>query len=85
MNGLPPEAAIWRVEGQQWTVRDELMAILVERVDHWGLAQAHIHSTGKGLPSKSIEIPRPGAVRQQEREDRDKVITDPKVIAQFFG
>lgn len=59
MNGLPPEAAIWRVDGQQWTIRDELLAIAVERIDHWGLAQAYIHSNGKGLPSESIQLPRP--------------------------
>lgn len=85
MEGLSPDAAIHRVDGQRWTVRDELLALILERVDHWGLAQAHIQTRGKakGLSEKSMEVPRPGEASGAKGEDR--VITDPKVIAAFFG
>lgn len=83
IDNLPPEAATWRVDGQQWTVRDELLAIVAERVDQWGLVQAHLQSDKKfrqSLPKESIEITRPGEVH----ESKDHVITDPQQIAQFF-
>jgi hypothetical protein len=86
VNGLPPEAAVGRVDGEQWTVRDELLATALERLDHWGLVQAHLNSSPKArktLPAKSMEVPRPGEA--VEREARDRVITDPGQIAQFFG
>lgn len=77
---------MWRVDGQQWTVRDELAAQAVERIDHWGLVQAHLGASPKArkaLPTKAMELPRPGEAK--ERESRDHVITDPRQIAQFFN
>jgi hypothetical protein len=84
LNGLPPEAAVWRVDGQQWTVRDELLAIVAERVDQWGLVQAHLHGEKKfrqSLPKEAIEISRP----REAHEQKDEVITDPRVIEAFFA
>lgn len=86
VHGLPADAAINRVDGQEWTLIHELLAIAVERVDHWGLAQAYLHSTGKGLPSRSLSIPRPGeGVEPGPDRGNDRAITDPAEIKQFFG
>jgi hypothetical protein len=85
VNGLPPDAAIWRVDGQEWTVLHELLAINAERVDAWGLATVRMQAskkTQKFLPDKSLQIPRPGETTEQ---DADRVITDPKEIAAWFG
>jgi len=84
MNGLPPEAAVWRVDGQQWTVRDELLVTTLERIDHWGLVQARLSANpkvAKHLPTKSMQLPRPG----EAQEAKDHVITDPRQIAAFFS
>jgi hypothetical protein len=62
VNGLPPEAATWRVEGRQWTNRDELLAIVAERVDAWGLINARLHVDKKHqgqLPTSPLQISRP--------------------------
>lgn len=61
-----------------------MLALAVERIDHWGLAQAYLHSNGKGLPDKSLHIPRPWASQEQVAQ-KDEVITDQKAIAAFFG
>lgn len=86
VNGLQPEAAIFRVEGQRWTTREELLAFAVERIDHWGLSQAYLASNKKfhkHLPDEPLQIPRPG---RREKSDRtDRVITDSREIARFFG
>jgi len=77
---------VWRVEGQQWTVRDELFAQLLERVDAWGLTNARIQLPKKHqkyLPESSIQVPRPGDVANDRA--RDRVITDAREIAAFFG
>lgn len=84
VNGLPPEAAIWRVDGQQWTVLHELLAIGAERVDAWGLTSARMQAskkTQKYLPDKPLQIPRPGDAEQEG----DRVITDPGEIKAFFN
>ena len=63
VNGLPTEAATRRIDGQQWTMQEELLAALVERVDSWGLHEAY-RSTPKSfhkhLPDKPITVRRPG-------------------------
>lgn len=84
INGLPPDASIWRVEGQQWGNREELLALVLERIDAWGLLQARLASDKKFhkyLPDKPIEITRPG----EQKETRDHVVTDPREIAAFFA
>lgn len=88
VNGLRPEAAIFRVGGQQWTTQDELLSIAIERIDHWGLYAAYMGSDKKfhkHLPDASLLIPRPGEETRSERDERDRVVTDPREIAAFFG
>jgi len=84
IKGLPPEAATWRIDGQQWTLHDELLAVLIERVEMWGYAQAHLSADKKArrlLPEKPFQVPRPGAKPDTE----ERVVTDPKEIAAFFA
>ena len=84
VNGLPPEAATWRVDGQQWTIQDELQAIALERIDHWGLVQARLAASPKAaraLPTEPMRVPRPG----EKQESKDRVVTDPREIAAFFS
>jgi hypothetical protein len=86
VNGLPPEAAVWRVDGQQWTTLHELLALQAELIDQWGLLGARIQTGGKGLPKKGLQIPRPGeAARTEQVAKDDRVVTDPAEIARFFG
>lgn len=76
------------MDGQQWTVTDELLAIVAERVDAWGLFNARAHTEKKHqkqLPKQSLRIPRPGERQQQSTEKRDRVITDSREIAAFFN
>lgn len=83
--GLPPDAAINRVEGQQWGVPEEMLAQILERIDQWGLIAAYQGGNKKfnqGLPDKPLRVPRPGEERQ---ETGDRVVTDPREIARFFG
>lgn len=80
---MPPEAASNRIDGQQWTLTEELIAVLVERVDVWGLYQARLQTAPKHqehLPKESLRLPRPGEAAQQ-----DEVITDAAEIARWFG
>lgn len=56
LHGLPRDAAVWRPESE-WTMRDELLALLVERVDTWGLNQ--FKQAGGKATGKPIKIPRP--------------------------
>ena len=82
LSGLPPEAATWRVDGQQWTTLHELLAINAELVDQWGLFGARMRvKHPEKLPKESLRIPRPGEKSQQ----KDEVITDAAAIAQFFN
>jgi hypothetical protein len=86
VNGLPPEAAISRVDGQQWTSLHELLATTLERVDAWGLINARLQAPKKAqkyLPCSPLEVPRPGEAAA--REARDRVVTDPAEIAAFFN
>lgn len=84
VNGLPPEAATWRVDGQQWTRRDELLAALVERVDQWGWANVQVQSGGKALKNyEPLQVERP--TNPAEREKKDRVVTDAREIAKFFS
>jgi hypothetical protein len=86
VNGLPQEAATRRVDGWQWTVQEELLAMLLERVDTWGLANARLAADSKTRralsDAKPIEVPRPG---KAPKESRDRVVTDPREIAAFFS
>lgn len=84
--GLPPEAAIWRVDGQQWTLAEELLAVIAERTDQWGLFHAYLQTDRKGrshLPDKPLEVPRPGDARPDE--STETVVTDVRVIQRFFS
>jgi hypothetical protein len=84
INGLPPEAATWRVDGQQWTLHEELLARLLERTDQWGLIHARLSASPKAqklLPSKAMEVPRPGAVH--EPASKDRVVTAAEIKAFF--
>jgi hypothetical protein len=90
VHGLPPEAAIWWVDGQQWTVRDELLAQAVERIDGWGRMNALLHGDKKlrkALPKKPLEVPRPGALAKgkPERRQRRRVTTDSDEADAFFA
>lgn len=72
------------MEGQQWTLQEELLSIIAERVDAWGLFGARLRVAEKHqrhLPDKSLRIPRPGAVEAS----KDEVITDAAEIARWFG
>lgn len=85
VNGLAPEAAIYRVDGERWTSREELLAVAIERVDHWGLTQTYLNTDKKfhrHLPSDPLKIRRPG---EKEREQGAEVETDAAKIAAFFG
>jgi hypothetical protein len=89
VNGLPPEASTWRIDGQQWTTLHELVAVLIERTDMWGLTSARIKTGGKGLPKHPLRVPRPGEDTPSralpESDKRDRVVTDPKEIAAWFS
>jgi hypothetical protein len=89
VNGLPPEAATWRVDGQQWTTVHELLAALVERTDMWGLANARLKTGGKGLPNHPLRVPRPGeelrSLDADGSEKKDRVVSDPREIAAWFS
>lgn len=85
LSGLPPEAATWRVDGQQWTTLHELLAINAEVVDQWGLVGARMRvKHPERLPKESLSIPRPGA-KALKSAQKDEVIKDPAVIRSFFG
>lgn len=91
IQGLPPEAATFRVDGQQWTLVEELLATLAELTDQWGLFHAYLHADKKGrrvLPDKPLEVPRPKGLVEQARkaeEDNEPVVTDVTVIQRFFS
>lgn len=78
INGLPPDAAVWRVDGQQWTLHEELLAIAVERIDAWGVAHARLSGGGKALKDYTpLRVPRPGvqengAPKRREISAREK-------------
>ena len=60
--------------------------MVAERVDAWGLTNARLHAPKKAqkyLPDAPLEVPRPGAIAA--KEERDRVVTDPREIAAFFG
>lgn len=84
LNGLPPDAAVWRIEGRQWTQHDEFLALIAERIDAWGLMNARLHlekKKQKYLPKEALQITRPG----EQTDKRDRVITDAAAIKKFFG
>jgi hypothetical protein len=82
LNGLPPEAGVWRVDGQQWTTLHELLAMNAELTDQWGLFGARMRvKHPEKLPKEGLRIPRPGAKSTQ----KDELITDAAEIARWFG
>jgi len=81
VNGLPPEAAVWRVDGQQWTTLHELLALNAEVIDRWGHINAQLKSTKK-LKSEPLRVTRPS---DKPEQSKDRVITDATEIAAFFG
>lgn len=79
---MPPDAAIHRIDGQQWTTLHELLAINAEVMDQWGLIGVRMRAKNpEQLPKESLRIPRPGTAPQQ----KDEVITDAAEISKFFG
>ncbi len=67
---MPPEAAIWRIDGQQWTPVEALLAVAVERSDLWHqalwemAARPHLKDPPKEMRHPgTVEIPRPGERR----------------------
>ncbi len=95
LSGLPPEAATWRVDGQQWTTLHELLAINAELADHWGLFGARMRvKHPEKLPEESLRIPRPGSRSgsggsSESRRDKDAPKKDryqkSRERAAFFG
>jgi hypothetical protein len=81
VNGLPPEAAVWRVDGRQWTTLHELLALNAEVTDRWGHINAQLKSTRK-LKSEPLQIARPS---DKAERSKDRVITDVREIAAFFA
>jgi len=74
---------VWRVDGQQWTTLHELLALNVEAIHQWG--HLHARANWKGLPDP-LRVPRPGEQIEQTVESKsDRVVTDPREIAKFFG
>lgn len=74
VNGLPPESAVWRVDGQQWTNLHELLALNAEVTDWWGRFNAQLKST-KRLKTKPLHVPRPGekeADRESAKAEEEK-------------
>lgn len=86
---------MYRVDGQQWSMHEELLAVTAERVDLWGWVQAHLRAdkkAKKALPKKPLEIPRPGirtstggAADSQRSEQRRQVNDDPDKADAFFA
>lgn len=95
MNGLPPEAAVFRIDGRRWTLRDEISALTLEAVDRWGwvLARLKVDPKHHGkLPDRPISFPRPAAERkpvaevelpEQEPPEKDRYQKQRERIAFF--
>ena len=57
---LPPEAALWRSAGRDWTTENELQALTIEMLDAFRRMYLQANSKkGTQLPPP-ITIPRPG-------------------------
>lgn len=91
VNGLPPEAATWRIDGQQWTTLHELVSVVAERIDLWGLTSARIATRGKiGSTQHPLRVPRPGESNQSygpvgSDSKKDRVVSNPREIAAWFS
>jgi hypothetical protein len=79
VNGLPPEAALWREE-MAWTAQDELAARSIEVIDGWGRAHAQLMGARRRELADPIHVPRPGERPAAARE----IETDPRRIAAWF-
>jgi hypothetical protein len=67
ISGLPPEAATSRIGGQQWTVRDELLAVNAELADQWGLILARLHCKKGALDNYTpLRVQRPSEPGQRK-------------------
>lgn len=78
MNGLPPEAAVWR--RVSFTPEAELTAIVAERQEEWSRALFYA-VRGK----KVIQLPAPLTILRPGQEHQERRIeTDPHKIADFF-
>ena len=79
VQGLPPEAAVWRQ--QSFTPTEELLVQLLERHDEWARAhlQALLHHKKVTVPPE-FKILRPGEDEQPTR----RIETDPAKIAAWF-
>jgi hypothetical protein len=79
---LPEDAAVWREERakrDQWTIQDELMAVIAERVDYWGQFNARMKGAKSQHLPEPLRFPRPG-----QQPERKHVSTDAREIAAWF-
>ncbi len=87
MSGLPPDAAIYRVEGKTWTDIHELLATIAESVDHARLEVSRPNYEGALKDHEPLRIKRPGdpdpAAPDGEAENR--IVTESADIARWFG
>lgn len=78
MEGLPPEAAVWRCD--RLPPAEEYLALLVERSDAWQRAHLGVITGKGGKVPREIRIRRPGEPDTPAR----RVERDPRKIAKFF-
>lgn len=64
---LPPDAALWRATGKDWSTTNELLSILIETLDTFRRMYLQANSKrGTNLP-EPLHIPRPWE-REKERK-----------------
>jgi len=64
---LPHDAAVWTNTPMAWTVERELMAATVELLGELVRATAAMAGTPRRKLPKSITVPRPEGLRQQQQ------------------
>lgn len=77
IQGLPPDAAVWREE-MAWTPQQELMATTIEVIDLWGRRLMRMQGAKSSQLPEAIQIPRPG------EQKRKRVETDARKIKAFM-
>lgn len=77
MNGLPPDAAVWRRDGLPFS--EEAAALLVERLDAWARVFVDLRCGKRVRLPSTVQIVRPG-----QKPPEPQIETDPGRIAQFF-
>jgi len=80
VQGLPPDAAVWRRDG--FAPTEELLVQLLERHDQW--ARSHLQAM---LGHKRVNMPAPFQIMRpgEEPPSKPKIETDPRVIAAWFA